>query len=383
MSAPVRLVEAVVERGREELLRARGERGAEERRAADREDGVREAGPASGSAGPGLCRRHGRLGDERDRDGRHARRRRGGSAPSQVRHTPPARAAARLSAWPSSRTPSREERTRGRARGRRRCAPATRPSAITAALEPSPRSRGIRSKNSKRSPSAGSMRSNAWTPRCDRSGVPPSETISSSFQRSSATAAQSKPAPRLAVVAGARTESFTLPPPRSRRGPVGPRWAGSERRAAASGSLRPWPVITQTTRAPRSGRSRDERGEAGRGRRLAEDALELGEIAPGSEDLLVGERNDRAARARDRRLGLARGGRARRCGSPSPSCRPVRRPRRRANGGRPPRRPRRSRVRRRACCRRRRTGARARRARRRAPRRSRTRPSSGPRGGTG
>ena len=49
------------------------------------------------------------------------------------------------------------------------------------------------------------------TPRCSRSGVPPSE-ITTSFQRSSATAAQSNPAPRLAMVAGARTVSFTGAP---------------------------------------------------------------------------------------------------------------------------------------------------------------------------
>jgi hypothetical protein len=58
-------VEAVVERGGEELRGARRERRAEERRAADREGGVREW-DLGRERRPGLRRRHGRLRDERD-----------------------------------------------------------------------------------------------------------------------------------------------------------------------------------------------------------------------------------------------------------------------------------------------------------------------------
>ena len=79
---------------------------------------------------------------------------------------------------------------------------------------------------------------------------------------------------------------------------------GVVRRAAVSGSLRPWPVMTQTTRAPRLRPLARERGEPRRRRGLAEDALQPGEVAPGRQDLFVGQRDDRPAGARDRLLGL-------------------------------------------------------------------------------
>ena len=64
--------------------------------------------------------------------------------PSQVRQTPPTSAAARLSACPSNSSPSASSSS---AVGSfpAASAPATSPSATTAALDPSPRSRGIRS----------------------------------------------------------------------------------------------------------------------------------------------------------------------------------------------------------------------------------------------
>ena len=115
-------------------------------------------------------------------------------------------------------------------------------------------------------------------------GVPPSETTTS-FQRSSATAAQSNPAPRLAVVAGARTENLTLLP-RLWRPDRGTRPEGSR-----GGPRRPGPeavaVIAQTTRAPRSGARAHDRCQPRGGRRLAEDAFQLGEVAPCGEDFLV------------------------------------------------------------------------------------------------
>ena len=109
-------------------------------------------------------------------------------------------------------------------------APATRPSAIAAALEPSPRSSGILFRKRKLWPSMGASsakaRSVRW-PALRASSFSPSPSISTSrrpglldtasFQRSSAAAAASKPGPRLAVDAGARTRSVMRAPPGSRR----------------------------------------------------------------------------------------------------------------------------------------------------------------------
>ena len=66
--------------------------------------------------------------------------------------------------------------------------------------------------------------------------------------------------------------------------------------SAVCGSLRPWPVSTQTTRPTPSGTPCGEQPrDAGGRRRLAEDALVGGEEAVGVEDLLVGDRADGAA----------------------------------------------------------------------------------------
>src|SRR5581483_4926951 len=137
--------------------------------------------------------------------------------PSQVRQTPPARQAARLSEWPSSGPPRASSSSSGSS-----CpvhlAAATRPRAIVAALEPRPRARGTRSVQSKLRPSGEPTSPKARIPRCAGSGgwSDPSQT-STSFQRSSAAAAQSNPGPRFAVVAGART----LIGAARRRGPSG------------------------------------------------------------------------------------------------------------------------------------------------------------------
>ena len=92
--------------------------------------------------------------------------------PPQVRQAPPARQAARLSGWPSSSIPAASSLSGSGSTPAAR-APATSPSAITAALEPSPRARGIRSVKAKLRPFAGARRSNARTPRWERSGSPP------------------------------------------------------------------------------------------------------------------------------------------------------------------------------------------------------------------
>ena len=160
--------------------------------------------------------------------------------PSQVSVTPPASAAARLSAWLSSSSPAARSSS-GSPSGRA----AASPSAMAAADEPRPRSSGMRLVNRKRRPAGSESRANARTarfvPSAGSSPAPspstttPSPSVtSSSFQRPSATAAQSNAGPRLAEVAGARTittrpcrHSRTARPPRSRRGRAPPRWAAA------------------------------------------------------------------------------------------------------------------------------------------------------------
>ena len=125
--------------------------------------------------------------------------------PSQVSVTPPPRQAARLSEWPSS-GPPRASRSSSSSSCPVHFAAATIPSAIVAALEPSPRARGMRSVHSNDSPSGEATRPNARMPMCAGSGGASEPSVTStSFQRSSATAAESNPGPRFADVAGART----------------------------------------------------------------------------------------------------------------------------------------------------------------------------------
>ena len=65
-------------------------------------------------------------------------------------------------------------------------------------------------------------------------------------------------------------------------------------------------MITQTTRAPRRAARATTAASPAADDGSQKTPFELGEVAPGGEDLLVGERDDRAARARDRLLGLGR-----------------------------------------------------------------------------
>ena len=79
-------------------------------------------------------------------------------------------------------------------------------------------------------------------------------STSSSFQRSSAAPAQSKPGPRFAVVAGARTTSSAHRPTSAR---IASRLASitvapSVSTSTAAVSFRPWPVRTTTTVLPGS-----------------------------------------------------------------------------------------------------------------------------------
>jgi hypothetical protein len=87
---------------------------------------------------------------------------------SHVTQTPPARAAARLSACPSSSNPaaSRESGSGVPPAGKLGC---NEPQPTVAALDPSPRSLGIRSVQRKRQPSGDASCENARAPRCSRS----------------------------------------------------------------------------------------------------------------------------------------------------------------------------------------------------------------------
>ena len=91
--------------------------------------------------------------------------------------------------------------------------------------------------------------------------------------------------------------SSTTRAPPSRRGRAAPQ--GTVPALAVSGSLRPWPVSTQTIVAPRVDATLGDQlahaGHRGRDGRLAEDALEAGQVAVGGQDLLVGDGLDAPA----------------------------------------------------------------------------------------
>ena len=292
---PVRLVQPVVERGREEVgrtaTRARPRAGRRARRRRRR----RRCGTVLGQRGSSLGGRERRLRHERDRRRRHgvgdpgdapcpgqARRRRrapprgcrrGPRAASPTassslgvglaarRHAPPRRARAR-----SRRRSSRARAHAGSGREleapavrRGRCArrpgrpDAPRSGAVAVGLRSRARSRGRA--RPRRSRSRG---------RCSRSSRGRGRSWANLHAAASAIAAE----------VGRHRDS-------GRR----------DCRAAVSGSLRPWPVMTQTTRVPAaSPEALDARRDAGRGRRLAEDTLLARKRAPGDQDLLVGER---------------------------------------------------------------------------------------------
>ena len=172
---------------------------------------------------------------------------------------------------------------RGRARVRPRAAPATRPRAIVAALEPSPRDAG-----------SGSVKR---TPACPR--AQPGERAARRGGRRRARR-RSPPRPRARSRGRARPRRSRSPGRRSRscrRADVDRHTAASAieltsgstawrqgTRDGVSGSFRPWPVITHTTRARRG--ARDARRREGRGRgRLAEEPFLARERTPGVEDL--------------------------------------------------------------------------------------------------
>ena len=161
--------------------------------------------------------RHGRLRNKRDRHCRNA----AGDAqerPSHVTQTPPASAAARLSAWPRFPTPAGRSSSGSGLRPRERAA-ATSPSAITDALEPRPRSGDAVDPAEAPTRNGGQLRKGADADVVEV-GPPSLSSTSSLFQRSSATATQSKPGPTFAVLAGARTRILTGRRQRLRRGPA-------------------------------------------------------------------------------------------------------------------------------------------------------------------
>ena len=305
---------------------------------------------------------------------------------------------ARLSACPSSGRPSASSSSR------RGVAPGDRgagdePGAIVAALEPSPRSSGMR------------LTKRSGSPRPARRA----RTRAARGARRRA-AARRRPRPRASTAARRRPSSTSQLVPEVERGrgavepgpEVGRRRGRDARRsrhdATSRGSprasarrrssrpaarrrravsFRPWPVRTQTTVLPGSSSTLRERREA----RRRDDGSQktpsrLASSSHASRDLLVGDRDDLDAAVGDELVDLVARAPARRSGSRRRASSRARPPAPTTSRGATPVLGEALRVRA-TCCRRRRRAARARRARGRAPRRSRTRRSSGPRSGAG
>ena len=120
-----------------------------------------------------------------------------------------------LSGWPSSSVPKPRMASRSRGSPRSALAP-SRPAARATALAPRPRATGMRARYWAHRPSGASFptceyrrRAASAAMRSAGSGEKPAGVafvdITTSAQRSRAMPRQSKPGPRLAVVAGART----------------------------------------------------------------------------------------------------------------------------------------------------------------------------------
>ena len=312
-------------------------------------------------------------------------------------------------------------RARGRAAGRRARCPATQ----AAADEPSPRSSGIRltpwsaTPGTMAPPARGRVRDRPSRPcRCRRSGsssgalAPPTSTPGArrrcrrvtSFHRSSARPKQSNPGPRFAEVAGTRAVSFTASEAELRGDGRG---VGGDGRGLRRAGDRPLRVLQTVTgqHADHGGAARElpvgvqveQAGDARRARRLGEQPLAR-DAPVGRQDLAIGDGEDLplglrrgrdrlvprrrvpdADRRGDRLRILDRPRRARSAPPPAPGTRTAaaaRRSRRRAGTRSSPASGWR-------CCPRSRPARSGCRARGPGSRRSRTRPSSDPRGGTG
>ena len=234
--------------------------------------------------------------------------------------------AGRRRARTSSRPPAARRRTR------RRSSPARRDSGTSERMRNSKPSAGCRRSNAAHAqvaPVAGD-REVGLDARSARSRPPRARRGARARRR-----ARRSPGPRLAEEAGTRTSRrrFIAQPSTARSTAASSGSHGTTAPACASavcGSLSPWPVSTQTTRSAPSAPWLEQPGDArGRGR-LAEDALVRGEEAVGVEDLVVGDRADRAARGASSRPSPPPSARGCRSGSrsrPSRAARPARRAR--------------------------------------------------------
>ena len=217
----VRLVQPVVERGREELGVAGRDRGAEQRGLRARGGGLAVRARVAGRRPREASVVHALARDDDDRRERQVVGDPRGARPvplRQLRQTPPRQRGREVVGVPLERQPEREQLV---ARGSRpaTASPATRPAAIVAADEPSPRSSGIRLTKRKlraRRPARRARTRAARGARASRGsssapspssvdGPSPSASPRARSRGRARRAAQSKPGPRFAEVAGART----------------------------------------------------------------------------------------------------------------------------------------------------------------------------------
>ena len=196
--------------------------------------------------------------------------------PSHVRQTPPASAAARLSACPSSGSPSASSRSGSSSPpftsdGGRQAERDDRRARAEPALARDPNGEleavAARVREQRERANAEMLRDPARRPR----------STSSSFQRSNAAAAQSKPGPRFAVVAGARTRTASRQARDLDDRSTSTSTIGSADPLDGVRILEPVPGDHDDDGARRA--DLPDRGDARGARRLAEDALELGETA--------------------------------------------------------------------------------------------------------
>ena len=254
----------------EQLRRAGRERGAEQRRAARRCGGIARA--RSSAAAPratGRC-----AGAPRGR----ARSATAGGAsairamrPSQVRQTPPASAAARLSAWPSSGSPSASSSSGSASRrGRDRARDEPEGDGRGARAEPA-LARDAVDRAERAARGVGEQRERAHR-EVLRVGLAASRDLQlvPEVERDGG-AVEARPEVR-GRRRGARREIVT------------------RRRRRRSGSFSPWPVTTQTTRLPGSSPASASPATPAALDGSAKSALLAREQPPGGEDLVVGRR---------------------------------------------------------------------------------------------
>ena len=186
---------------------------------------------------------------------------------------------------------------------------------MTAALEPSPLSWGIRSIQRKRQSARGATRENAAHPEMLSIDLPVAPAHLTSFQRSTATAAQSKPGPRLAVVAG-RPDTDRHPAAAAMAsGSASTAIGGGVRRAAVLGVLEPVAGDYADHPCARLELGCTERGDCGGGGGFRKHPFLSCERAPSGEDRIVGDGDDPSGRFAGAPGRPARRAQAWQCGS--------------------------------------------------------------------